>query len=52
MPLVHTRSFRVRYYECDAHNHLNNANYLKLMQEAAFEASAAVGYDRQKYDII
>jgi acyl-CoA thioester hydrolase len=50
MPLVHTRSFRVRYYECDAHNHLNNANYLRYMQETAFDASTAAGYDLERYD--
>jgi acyl-CoA thioester hydrolase len=50
MPLTHTRSFRVRYYECDAHSHLNNANYLRYMQETAFDASAAAGYDLERYD--
>jgi acyl-CoA thioester hydrolase len=50
MPLVHTRNFRVRHYECDAYGHLNNANYLRYMQEAAFDASAAVGYDMARYD--
>jgi YbgC/YbaW family acyl-CoA thioester hydrolase len=50
MPLVHTRSFRVRYYECDAHSHLNNANYLRYMQETAFDASTAAGYDIARYD--
>ena len=49
MPLHHTRTFRVRYYECDAHGHLNNANYLRYMQEAAFDASAAAGYDLARY---
>jgi acyl-CoA thioester hydrolase len=50
MPLAHTRSFRVRYYECDAHNHLNNANYLRYMQETAFDASAAAGFDMNRYE--
>ncbi|MFC1879499.1 acyl-CoA thioesterase [Chloroflexota bacterium] len=49
MPLTHTRTFSVRYYECDAHGHLNNANYLRYMQEAAFDASAAAGYDLERY---
>jgi acyl-CoA thioester hydrolase len=49
MPLIHTRTFRVRYYECDAYGHLNNANYLRYMQEAAFDASAAAGYDFSRY---
>jgi acyl-CoA thioester hydrolase len=46
----YTSTYQIRFYECDTIGHLNNANYLKLMQEAAFEASAAVGYDRQKYE--
>jgi acyl-CoA thioester hydrolase len=50
MPLTHTRSFRVRYYECDANGHLNNANYLRYMQETAFDASQAAGYGLQRYE--
>lgn len=49
MPLTTTRQFRVRYYECDRFGHLNNANYLRFMQETAFDASAAAGYSRQDY---
>ncbi len=49
MPPVHTRVFRVRYYECDAYGHVNNVNYLRYMQEAAFDASAAAGYDFARY---
>jgi acyl-CoA thioester hydrolase len=45
MPLTYTRNFRLRYYECDASGHLNSANYLRYMQETAFDASAAAGYD-------
>src|SRR5512142_1511669 len=50
MPLTHTRSFRVRHYECDAYGHLNNTNYLRYMQETAFDASAAAGYDLDRYE--
>jgi len=46
------RSFRVRHYECDAYGHVNHANYLRYMQEAAFDASAAVGYDIARYQAI
>jgi len=46
---MHISSFKVRFYECDPYGHVNNANYLRYMQEAAFEASAAVGYDVQRY---
>ncbi len=50
MPRVHTRTFRVRFYECDAYGHVNNINYVRYMQEAAFDASAAAGYDFARYD--
>ena len=43
------RAFRVRLYECDAYGHVNHANYLRYMQETAFDASAAVGYDIDRY---
>jgi len=49
MPLTHVRTFRVRHYECDAYGHVNQANYLRYMQEAAFDASAAAGYDLARY---
>lgn len=52
MPLTHQRTFRVRHYECDAYGHLNNANYLRYMQETAMDASAAVGYDAKRYSEI
>jgi acyl-CoA thioester hydrolase len=52
MAVVHYEKFRVRYYECDAYGHLNNINYLRWMQEAAFGASAAVGYDFARYEEI
>ena len=41
MALTHERTFRVRHYECDSYGHVNHANYLRYMQEAAFDASAA-----------
>jgi acyl-CoA thioester hydrolase len=43
------RAFKVRHYECDAYGHVNHANYLRYMQEAAMDASAAVGYDVDRY---
>jgi acyl-CoA thioester hydrolase len=49
MPRTYTRTFRVRYYECDAYGHLNSVNYLRYMQETAFDASADAGYDQQAY---
>jgi acyl-CoA thioester hydrolase len=49
MPLTHVRTFRVRYYECDAYERLRHSNYARYMQEAAFDASAAAGYDLSRY---
>jgi acyl-CoA thioester hydrolase len=50
MAVIHVSRLTVRAYECDANGHLNNANYLRYMQEAAFEASAAVGYPTARYE--
>lgn len=49
MPATHVRTFRIRHYECDAYGHVNHANYVRYMQEAAFDASASVGYDFARY---
>ncbi|MFB0536744.1 MAG: YbgC/FadM family acyl-CoA thioesterase [Anaerolineae bacterium] len=49
MPLTHVRTFRIRHYECDADGHVNYANYLRYMQGAAFDATAAAGYDLVRY---
>jgi acyl-CoA thioester hydrolase len=49
MPLIQERTFRVRHYECDAHGRVGQANYVRYMQEAAFDASAAAGYDMARY---
>jgi acyl-CoA thioester hydrolase len=49
MPLITESSFRIRQYECDAYGHVNHANYLRYMQEAAFDSSAAAGYPIDRY---
>lgn len=49
MPLTHTSTFRVRYYECDGYGHVTNSNYLRYMQEAAFDASEAAGFGKNRY---
>jgi acyl-CoA thioester hydrolase len=49
MPLTHERAFRVRSYECDAEGRLRPATYLRYMQETAFDATAAAGYDMDRY---
>ena len=50
MPLVHERTFRVRHHECDANGFVHPASHLRYMQEAAFDASAAAGYDLARYE--
>lgn len=44
-----TRRFRVRHYELDFLGHLNHANYVRYMQEAAIEASTEAGFSPQWY---
>ena len=46
------RAFRVRASECDPYGHVNHANYLRYMQETAFDASPAVGYDMARYEAV
>jgi acyl-CoA thioester hydrolase len=45
MPLTNTSTFPVRFYECDAYSHLNHSNYVRYMQEAAFAAYSAAGFN-------
>jgi acyl-CoA thioester hydrolase len=52
MPLVHALTFPVRSYECDFYGHVNQANYLRYMQEAALHASRLVGYDDAAYEAL
>jgi acyl-CoA thioester hydrolase len=49
MPAIYRVEFPVRSYETDGYGHVNQANYLRYMQEAAVQASAAVGYDDARY---
>lgn len=49
MPTTFTSTFAVRYHECDGYGHVNNVNYARYMQEAAFGASAQAGYDAAWY---
>jgi acyl-CoA thioester hydrolase len=49
MPLTYTRTFQVRYSECDMYEHVNNSHYLRYMAETTFDASSAAGYDMGKY---
>jgi YbgC/YbaW family acyl-CoA thioester hydrolase len=49
MPLTTELLHPVPYHECDVYQIVRDACYLRLMQEAAFAASAAVGYDDARY---
>jgi len=48
-PRIFTTTFQVRHYECDAYGHVNNAVYLRYMEESALRASADVGYPLERY---
>jgi acyl-CoA thioester hydrolase len=50
MPLEHVRTFCVCHNECNALGHVTDVNYLRYMEEAAFSASAAAGYDLARYE--
>jgi len=41
-------SLRVRTYECDSNNHVNNANYLNYLEYARYEFLKDVGFDYLK----
>jgi len=38
-------SLRVRSYECDGYNHVNNANYLNYLEYARYEFLKDIGFD-------
>ncbi len=50
--MAHTYCFTldVRHDECDVYGHLNNAVYLRYMQEAAFRGSADAGLDEAAFE--
>jgi acyl-CoA thioester hydrolase len=52
MPLTHLRTFRVRHHECDAYGTVHPAVYMRYAQETAFDASAAAGYDMDRYEAL
>lgn len=45
-----TRLFRVRHYELDAFGSVNEVNLIRYMQEAAIEASTALGFGMDWYN--
>ena len=50
--VVFERTFRIRYSECDPYGRLKDTQYIRLMLETAFDASASVGYSFEKYQQI
>jgi YbgC/YbaW family acyl-CoA thioester hydrolase len=52
MTRVYRRRYRVRGYEVDATSRVHDGVYLNYIQQAAFEASADVGYDTRRYDAL
>ena len=46
--MVSKCSLRVRTYECDSYNHVNNANYLNYLEFARYELLKDVGFDYKK----
>jgi acyl-CoA thioester hydrolase len=50
MPVFHTRTFRVRHHECDRYGRVHPANYLRYMQETAFDAAEAVGFGMRYFE--
>ncbi|MBC8100153.1 MAG: hypothetical protein H7Y11_11975, partial [Armatimonadetes bacterium] len=49
MPSAYTSSYQIRHAECDPHGRLGVAGLLVYLQDAAFGASAAVGYTAARY---
>ena len=48
-PLTTEITLRVPYQDCDMHQVVRAAAYLRYMQEAAFAGSAAAGYTNERY---
>ncbi len=49
MTVLHKNTLQVRSYELNRFGSVNHAVYLQWFQEAAFDASAALGYDMKAY---
>jgi acyl-CoA thioester hydrolase len=45
-------TFRVRHYECDAYDHLNNVNYVRYLRESTLDALAQARCDRARLDAL
>jgi len=49
MPEIHIKRFRVENDAIDVHQHVNNQEYLRWMQEVAIEHSTAQGWPMTRY---
>ncbi len=49
MPRIHIKQIRVGENALDGHGHVNNQEYLRWMEEAAIEHSAAQGWPMERY---
>ena len=49
MPAIHTKTIKIDETSIDVHNHVNNQEYLKWMQEIAIEHSSLQGWPMQRY---
>lgn len=49
MPEVHRKRITVGVNSIDAHQHVNNQEYLRWMQELAIEHSTALGWPLERY---
>jgi acyl-CoA thioester hydrolase len=52
MEATHSSDFPIRYYECDGYGHVNNANYLRYLEETALAAEVAAGYGTAACDAL
>lgn len=43
--MKHIAELKVRSYECDSYNHVNNANYLNYLEFGRMEYLNAIGFD-------
>ena len=49
MPKIHSKQIIIDAASIDIHNHVNNQEYLKWMQEVAIEHSALQGWPMERY---
>jgi len=47
-PMETQCTLKVRTYECDSYNHVNNANYLHYLEYARYEFLKEIGFDYDK----